>query len=450
MFRSPLLPIFLTVFVDVLGLTIVLPLLPFYAEHFGASPIVVGTLAASYAVCQLVSGPILGRISDRVGRKPVLLVSQLGTFVAFLMLGFANTLAVLFVARVIDGLTAGNLSIAQAYISDVTTPENRTRSFALIGIAFGTGFLLGPAISGLLSHRFGYGAPAFAAATLSFMSIVFTITLLPSQPRKPEPMLPDAAPTPGAAAPASATGESAPPPSAVPGSVPSSAVLAASVPADTTAMLPTRAASAQAAPPPPPGGQRSLDFGRFFSRPEPRRRLLQFFSFALAFSTSIGGLALFLERRYGYNIRDVGLVFAFSGLIGAIVQGGLIGHIVKKTGEERLALVGFGAMAISYALLGFTHSRSALLTLIALGGFGIGVTRPSLTTLITKSVGRKEQGAALGASQSLNSVAQIFGPLMAGFLIEHKMLEVYGLTAASFAVLGVLLSRRTFQSEAPA
>lgn len=452
MLRSPLLPIFLTVFVDVLGLTLVLPLLPFYAEHFGASPLVVGTLASSYAVCQLISGPILGRISDRVGRKPVLLVSQLGTFVAFLMLGFANSLALLFVARIIDGITAGNLSIAQAYISDVTTPENRTRSFALIGIAFGTGFLIGPTISGLLSHGMGYGAPAFAAAGLSFMSIVFTITLLPGKSRKSEPMLPDAAPAAAPAAPvvtAGASAEAAPPPSAVPGSAPSSTVLAASVPADTTAMLPTRAASAQAAPP-PPGGQRSLDFGRFLSRPEPRRRLFQFFAFALSFSTSIGGLALFLERRYGYDVRAVGLVFGFSGLIGAIIQGGLIGRMVKKAGEERLALLGFGAMVVSYAFIGFAHSLPALLTLIAFGGFGIAVTRPSLTTLITKSVGRKEQGAALGLSQSLNSIAQIIGPITAGFLIEHRMLEVYGITAASFAVVGVLLSRGTVQAEAPA
>jgi len=153
---------------------------------------------------------------------------------------------------------------------------------------------------------------------------------------------------------------------------------------------------------------------------------------------------------YAYDVRDVGLVFGFSGLIGAIIQGGLIGRIVKKMGEERLARVGFVSMVIGYALVGFTHSLPALLTLIAFGGFGIAVTRPSLTTLITKSVGRKEQGAALGLSQSLNSIAQIIGPLTAGFLIEHRMLEVYGLTAAAFAVGGVILSRTTAPTEASA
>src|SRR5207244_11829290 len=139
--RSPLLPIFLIVVVDILGLTIMLPVLPFYAERFGASPAVVGLLVSTYALCQLVAGPALGSLSDRLGRKPVLIVSQVGTFLGFLILAAANSLWMVFASRVIDGLTAGNLSIAQAYIADVTAPKDRARSFAVIGIAFGIGFL---------------------------------------------------------------------------------------------------------------------------------------------------------------------------------------------------------------------------------------------------------------------------------------------------------------------
>ena len=177
--KSPLLPIFLIVSVDVLGLTIILPLLPFYAEKFGASPAVVGLLVSTYALCQLVAGPILGRLSDHMGRRPLLLVSQLGTFIGFLILAYANALWVIFVSRIIDGLTAGNLSLAQAYISDVTKPEERAKSFALIGIAFGMGFLIGPGISGFLS-QFSYQYPIFAAAALSATSILSTYFLLPS------------------------------------------------------------------------------------------------------------------------------------------------------------------------------------------------------------------------------------------------------------------------------
>src|SRR5258708_36410296 len=150
--KSPLLPIFLIVMVDVLGLTIMLPLLPFYAEHFGASPTVVGLLVSTFALSQLIAGPVLGQISDRVGRKPVLTVSQMGTFAGFLVLAYAPNLFFVFLARIIDGLTAGNLSIAQAYIADVTTPKERARAFAVIGIAFGIGFLIGPGAPGYLTQ----------------------------------------------------------------------------------------------------------------------------------------------------------------------------------------------------------------------------------------------------------------------------------------------------------
>jgi MFS family permease len=379
MLRSPLLPIFLTVFVDVLGLTIVLPLLPFYAEHFGASPFVVGSLAASYAICQLLSGPALGRISDRVGRKPTLLVSQMGTFVGFLTLGFAQALWMLFLGRIIDGFTAGNLSIAQAYISDVTKPENRTKAFGLIGVAFGTGFLLGPAISGFLARRYGYSAPALGAAFLSLTSIIVTSTLLPRVvPRPPEPGSPAAQ-------------------------------------------------------------------GRFaylktlFGRAAPRRRLLEFFAFTLAFSTLVGGLALYLERRFHYDVENTGYVYAFSGFIGAVIQGGIIGRLVKLLGEEKLTLIGFAFMSIGYSCLGLAFELVVLLALIVVSSFGSAVTRPSITTLLTKSVGRDEQGAALGVSQSLASVAQIVGPLTAGWLIEHELLGAYGLAAGGFAICGVIL-----------
>ncbi|WP_437285233.1 MFS transporter [Sorangium sp. So ce406] len=388
--RSPLLPIFLTVFVDVLGLTLVLPLLPFYAEHFGASELVVGVLAASYAVCQLVSGPILGRISDRVGRKPTLLASQTGTFIGFLVLGSASSLWMLFLGRIIDGLTAGNLTIAQAYISDVTRPEERTRAFGLIGIAFGSGFLLGPAITGELASRFGYGAPALGAAALSLTSILLTATLLPAKP----------------IAPAAAT---------------EAAGAGAARPASDVRV------------------GRGDAFRRFFDRPLARRRLLEFFAFSLSFSTLIGGLALFLERRFAFGVKETGYIFAFSGLIGGSIQGGALGRLAKRYGEQRLAVLGFATMVIGYGLLGAAYGLPALLLLVAIGAFGSAVVRPSITTLLTKSVGRDEQGAALGVSQSLASISQIVGPIGAGWLIEHRALTAYGLMAATFAVVGLFL-----------
>ena len=179
--RAPLLPIFLIVLVDVLGLTIILPLLAFYSERLGASPTQVGLLTSTYAVCQLVSGPLLGRASDKMGRKPLLLVSQVGTLIGFIILARADALWLVFLSRVIDGSTAGNLTIAQAYIADNTAPQDRAKSFAVIGIAFGFGFLVGPALSGVMASQLGYSAPVWLAAALSLTSILCTTFLLPNE-----------------------------------------------------------------------------------------------------------------------------------------------------------------------------------------------------------------------------------------------------------------------------
>jgi MFS family permease len=388
---SPLLPIFLIVAVDVLGLTIVIPLLPFYAEHFGATPFLVGCLVTLYAACQLVAGPLLGRISDRVGRKPVLLVSQLGTLIGFIVLARAEALWVVFLSRIIDGVTAGNLSIAQAYIADVSEAKDRTKSFAVIGIAFGLGFLIGPALSGFLS-QYGMSVPIWVAAGLSATSIAATSWLLPGgkPPRDAE-----------------ATAES--------------------------------------------GRRLGLlhwgEYARYFRNPALASFLTRFFLFCLAFSTFNSGFALFAERRFSWNgvpfgTREVGYVFAYSGFLGLIVQGGLIGRLVKRFGDAKLVALGFVAAAVGYASLSVAETIPGLLAIAAVCTLGTGVLRPTLTSLVSQNVSRNEQGTALGLTQSLNSVAQIVGPLVAGALIDRGWLAAWALAAAASAALGLLLSAR--------
>ena len=181
--KSPLLPIFLIVFIDLLGFGLILPLLPFYAKSFGANELTIGLLLASYSLMQFIGAPVLGRLSDRYGRRPILLISQLGTFVGFIMLGFANGLGMLFASRIVDGVSGGNISTAQAYIADISDEKNRAKNFGLIGAAFGLGFIMGPAIGGFLSE-FGYQVPAFAAAGLSFLSMALTFFLLHEPERK--------------------------------------------------------------------------------------------------------------------------------------------------------------------------------------------------------------------------------------------------------------------------
>ena len=385
----PLLPIFLIVLADILGLTIILPLLPFYAEKLGASPTAVGLLVSAYAFCQLLSGPFLGRWSDRTGRKPLLIFSQLGTFASRLLLAGAGSLWLVYLARIIDGLTAGNLVLAQAYISDVTEPENRARSFALIGISFGIGFLLGPAISGVLSP-FGLAVPILLSAALSGVSILATIFLLPAS----KPVADQ-----GAAGPA--------------------------------------------------GRRLSLlawrEYLQYFQRPGLSRLLVEFFCFVMAFASFTGGLALFLERRLTWNghpfqAREVGFVFAYAGFLGIAVQS-FLGRLVRRFGETGLVAVGFASMAVGYGLLAGVHMLPLLLVAGLFSSFGTGVLRPSLTSLVTQAVARNEQGVVLGLNTSLQSVAQILGPAVAGVLIDHGLLGAWALFCAACALAGLLVQR---------
>ncbi len=379
-----------------------IPLLPFYAERMGASPTEVGLLIAVYAACQLVSGPLLGRASDFTGRKPLLLVSQAGTLLGFLMLAFAPNLWIVFLARVIDGATAGNLSLAQAYISDVTEPEQRTKAFGIIGIAFGMGFLIGPAISGYLA-QFDYRDPIFAAAALSATSILATYFLLPR----------------------------------------------ATIPARATAS----AASGSSAG---PGGRRlSLlqwgEYGRYFRQPDLAVRLWQFLAFGFSFAMFTGGFALFAERRLTWHgapfgPKQVGYAWAYAGFLGIFLQGPALGKMVKRFGERTLNRVGFAAYAGGYTTLAFCFSIPTLILATTISAVG-SLVRPTLTSLITQAAPREEQGVVLGLTQSLTSVAQIAGPPLAGFLIQRGMLTGWGLTAAGVALIGLLLAIRPISSQ---
>ncbi len=377
--------------VDILGYTIILPLLPFYAEHLGASPTVVGALVSAFAVCQFVAGPLLGRFSDRVGRRPVLILSQIGTLIGFLILANAHVLWLVFLSRIIDGLTAGNLSLAQAYIADVTRPSERSKSFAVIGIAFGIGFLVGPAVSALLASDGNLSRPIYAGAALSFLSILCTYFLLPKNPVIPEP-------EPG-----------------------------------------------QVEGPPLPAGKRLsiFDLGeyvKYFKQEGVRIRLWQFFLFAFSFSGFVSGFALFAERRFGFNVRQVGYVFAYAGFLGIILQGGLIGRLVKRFGDRALVYSGFIAATIGYGALGFVYDWRLILIVSIFSSYGSGVLRPAITSLVTQAGGRQEQGTLLGLTQSITSVCQIVAPLISGFLISQGWLAAWALVVAGTTATGIISS----------
>jgi DHA1 family tetracycline resistance protein-like MFS transporter len=382
---SELWPIVLIVFIDVLGFTVVIPLLPLYAERYGARPAMVGALLSVYAVGSLIAAPVLGRWSDRIGRKPVLLLSQAGSCAGFVMLAMAPSLPWLFAARLLDGLTAGNVATARAYIADVTPRAQRARAFGLIAAAFGFGYLVGPATAGLLA-RYGAATPLWAAAALSAGSWLCTLVLLPARA------------SPARVAEASAAGGS------------------------------TRGPSAQGLP-------REL-----------RLRLAQLFGFLLAFSCFTGGFALFCERRLRWNAvpygpQEVGLVLAYVGLLGLATQLLLLPRWASRVGEPRLVQQAFLAAAAGYAGLTGARELPWLLLCLALSGVANSALRPSLLALISLEVPAQRQGAINGLTQALQSLAMIAGPLLAGALIGAGWLSGWALTCAALLLGAWALER---------
>lgn len=398
--RSPLLVIFITVFIDLIGFGIVIPVLPHYVEgtKFNASPRTVGILFASYSVMQLIFSPILGRLSDRYGRRPVLFFSLLGTSLGFFILGFATTLWMLFLGRIIDGITGGNISTAQAYIADVTTPENRAKGMGLIGAAFGLGFIFGPAIGGILS-QWGIGVPFFFAGGLALANAVLLYFTLP------ETVTPD---------------------------------------------HPARTSAATG---------RWSQLVDAVKQPSLAYVLAIYFLFIVAFSIMTTSFALFTMYRFGYDATHNGYLFMYVGIIGAIIQGGLIGRLVKMFGEMPLVIAGALMFALSLFAIPFAGPQTGLGALLLVGGvFAVGnsLATPSLTTLASKSVGRGEQGGVLGVTQSVASLARAVGPIIAAVLINsviatagadgrlHKMsdhsLSVTFWTAAAIMFVAFLLA----------
>jgi MFS transporter, DHA1 family, tetracycline resistance protein len=379
--RSPLVIIFITIFIDLVGFGIVIPVLPLYAERYHASETVIGLMLASYSMMQFVFAPILGRLSDRTGRRPVLLFSLIGTSLGFLLMGFAHVipfgvalfglspvLVWLFLARIIDGISGGNISTAQAYIADVTPPDERAKGMGLIGAAFGLGFIFGPAIGGLMSH-FSPEAPFFFAAGLAALNATALYFLLP------ESLAPEHRRNPGERARLQQIVDQA-------GSWQLKAVFAT------------------------------------------------YFFVTVAFAMLTATYALFASHRFHFDAVRTGYIFTYVGVIGAIIQGGLLGRLVKGFGEKTLAVA--GAAIFSAALFVLPLATTVPLLLIANTGIAIGnsLVTPTLNSLASKSAAPAFQGRILGAMASVASLARIIGPVLGGFLLGRDAEQdlLYGKT----------------------
>src|SRR5258705_3984780 len=365
--RSPLVVIFTTVFIDLVGFGIVIPVSPFYAEgsRFNSSPRIVGLLFASYSIMQLIFSPVLGRLSDKYGRRPVLLISIIGTGIGFLVLGFATTLWMLFLGRILDGITGGNISTAQAYIADITRPEDRAKGMGLVGAAFGLGFIFGPAIGGILS-RWGIHVPFFFAAGLCFANSVLLYFTLPET---------------------------------------------------VTSDHPARNLAA--------GGRGFSYLFKSLKRPRLAFVLTIYFLFIVAFSIMTTSFSLYTMFRFGYDAQHTGYLFAYVGVIAVIIQGGLIGRLVKRFGELPLVIVGAFCFAPNLFAVPFVGPAAGGLAALLIGGgvfsMGNSLATPALTSLASKSVGPAEQGTVLGVTQSVASLARAVGPFLAALLINSSV-----------------------------
>lgn len=380
---TPVTIIFLTVFIDLIGFGIIIPLMPFYAETFGASALTVGLLSTSFSFMQFVFAPFWGRLSDRIGRRPVILMGLFGSFASYMLFGLASSLTVLFIARIFAGIAGANIATAQAYMADVTTPENRAKGMGLVGAAFGLGFIFGPAIGGFLS-RYGYQAPSFFAAALSLAN--FSAAWF---------VLPESHPSIGRARPG------------------------------LTRFQAIRAAA---------------------TRPGVPQLLLIFFIVTAAFSAFEATFALFSERRFGFGPTTIGYIFAFVGVVLSIVQGGLVGRVVKRFGERRLVPPAILTLAVGLALIPASYGLPMLLLATALLAVGMGFNNPAIQALISKLSHADEQGSVLGVSQSMGSLARILGPAWGGYVYDHfgtvtPYVAAAGLMMVAFAISLVGVAR---------
>jgi len=372
-FTKPLLIIFLTVFIDLVGFGIVIPALPYYVESetFKATPFEIGILFASYSLMQFIFSPILGSLSDKYGRRPVLFFSILGSAIGYLFIGFASALWMVFVGRIVAGITGGNISTAQAYIADVTTKENRAKGMGLFGAMFGLGFIFGPAIGGILS-RYGIHVPFLFAAALSFLNAALLYFILPESVNK------DAY--------------------------------------KTSEFRKNRIVELFES-------LKNAQFGTLNAI---------YFFLVMAFSIMTYAFVLYTIERFGYTAEQNGYIFAFIGVLAIIFQGGLFARLAERFGENFLMIVGCLVMAASLFAIPFISPQFGgligLLFVTAMLAIGNSMASPAATSLVSKISDEAEQGKSLGVMQSGASLARAIGPALGGVLLNNAANHIDNIT----------------------
>jgi DHA1 family tetracycline resistance protein-like MFS transporter len=354
--------LFFVVFVELIGFGVIIPLLPFYGEHFQATATTIGLLMASYSLAQFVTAPLWGRLSDRVGRRPVLMASLAGAAVSYLPLAFADDLWMLFAARIFGGAMAGGIAAAFAYAADVSTPANRARAMGVVGAAFSIGFIFGPAIGGVLAGpdpvTADFTSPALTAGALSLGAFLLTAFLLPE-----------------------------------------------SLPADRRQPRQT-------------GAGRGRLVRQVFTQATLARLIGLMFLATFVFAGMETVFALWSRRQFGWGPEQNGYLFALVGLIGALVQGGLVGRLVKRFGEMRLVIGGALLLALGMLAIPFCHSVWQLVPAVTIASLGFSLLTPALNSLVSLEVDGSQQGGIMGIARSATTLARVLGPTFAGGIFQ--------------------------------
>lgn len=389
--RGALVVLLLTVFVDMVGFGIIIPFLPFWAEHFDATPDLVASLMAVYAAFQFVFAFLWGWVSDRWGRKPVLLMSLMGSVLSFAWLGFADALWMLFVSRALAGAMGANISVAHAYIADITRPEERARHMGFLGAALGAGFILGPAIGGLLAGSDpanpDFRTPFLAAAAISGLAVLLGLVFL----REP----------------------------------------------------------ARHAPPELPGGPgaRFRAFAKVMAVPGVAYPVIIISVLGFVMGGVESTFAMWTERALQWGPRETGWFFAYIGVVLVLVQGVLVGRLVHARGEAWVVRVGIATMAIGIGMVPLVDSSALILVSGGFIALGIGLGNPSLSGLTSRNAPAHNQGAVMGASQSAQAMARIFGPATAGVLFATFGRDTPYLVGAAILIVAFVFAVRAIPVE---
>jgi DHA1 family tetracycline resistance protein-like MFS transporter len=378
-----LFPILGITFIDVLGFSILIPILPYYVRHFGASYVAVGALFAVFAFCQFIAGPLWGNVSDRIGRKAVLIISQIGATIGWTGLAFAPTLAWVFVARIVEGISGGNISVTQAYVADRVEPGERSRAFAFVGAAFSAGLVLGPLAGGVLLERYGYRAPFLLAAGLQVVTLLATVLYLPED--------------------VAAKGEAA-----------------------ATARL--------------------SDIPRYFADPGVSPVLVQKLAYALGLYAWFSVFALVLGRVANLSPSQISYFFATFGVMSIVVQLLVVGRLVDRIGVRAASNLGFAVGVAYFLIVPFAHEWIGLLCAQALFALALSITNATLATLLTDAAPERVRGTVLGVGASLEAIAGVSMPVVATAVFAAYGPPFTGAISAFFVAcalaLGVVAQRR--------